>query len=166
MSRSIIAFLLALHSAFPLATLQDVYKSAYQDYFGAEHMAPDSASVARYLDYELSQMDTTYIPDVELCGWRHRHQRISLAQVRHGDITRDEIVSAFLTAAQHPMDVDSAAWAKEWRKIERLAIRHVPEWRNDTLQADLRMCADSCYAVHHSPIYHSTYLPHYRIIRR
>ena len=47
---------------YPLSTLQDVYKSFYQEYFGPGHMISDTASVRRYLLHELSEMNGAATP--------------------------------------------------------------------------------------------------------
>lgn len=159
-------FLLTIRSLFPLANLQDVYKSAYQDYFGAEHMMSDSTRVAQYLLYELEHMDTTFIPEVEPCGWRHRYERVSLQVIRDGKQQPEQLLSLFLRAHDTLTHVDSIAWREEWQMIADEAVRLVPEWRNDTLQSQLMDCAEHCYAVHHSRVYHDTYKPHYRIVKR
>ena len=44
-----------IHAQYPKATLQDVYKTCYQDYFGAEHLVRDTASARFYLHQELEE---------------------------------------------------------------------------------------------------------------
>lgn len=164
--RLIAMMVIALHTTYPAATLQDVYKTCYQDRFGAEHMIPDSARAAAYLDYELSQAatDTMLMPDVEPCGYRHRYERISLAAILRGEKSRDEVLRAFL-APRPEVSTDSRSWSEEWNEIAEIALHEVPEWRNDTLEAELRQAATLGRAVHHSPEFHKTYHPHYRIVR-
>lgn len=46
---------------YPKATLQDLYKGSFQDYFGAAHPLTDREAVKRYIQTEL-QADTL-LPD-------------------------------------------------------------------------------------------------------
>lgn len=159
--------LVSLSTQYPLMTLQDVYKTCYQDFFGAEHAAPDSLSAARYLAYELSTMpslDSLGMPAYEPCGWRHRYVRLSLEKICTQEITEAELLHRFLEAArnnQPPTD----DWLAEWLQIEQVALVVNPAWANDTLQADLREAASHNWAIHHSAAFREAYHPHYRIVR-
>lgn len=166
MDSIVIAFIIGLRATFPMAELQDVYKSCYQDHFGAEHLMTDSASVARYIDYELASMDTTLIPDYEPCGYLHRHERVSLQLVRRGELGRDELLADFLGASVPHTKADSIEWIRVWSKVERVAVDLFPEWRDSTTIARLRHCAEHAYPVHHSDVYRRNYKPHYRIIQK
>ena len=42
---------------YPQATLQDIYKNNFQDYFGPSHIMADREGVLRYLNWELAQME-------------------------------------------------------------------------------------------------------------
>ena len=44
-------------ATYPQSTLQDIYKSFYQDRFGPGHMISDTASARNYLMRELSEMN-------------------------------------------------------------------------------------------------------------
>ena len=44
---------------YPESTLQDIYKSFYQEHFGPGHIISDTASARRYLMRELSEMGKT-----------------------------------------------------------------------------------------------------------
>ena len=48
-----------IHTQYPMATLQDIYKTCYQDYFGAEHLVSDTASARLYLQRELDECRDT-----------------------------------------------------------------------------------------------------------
>lgn len=150
---------------YPAATLQDVYKTCYQDFFGSEHMLPDSASARRYIAYEMTQLenDTMLMPLYEATGWRHRYERISLQNVLDGTISEEDLLHRFLDASAKPQAADSCEWTIEWSKIESIALTIRSEWADSALQAELKWCADSCYAVRHSQSFRETYNPHYRI---
>ncbi len=46
-------------ATYPESTLQDIYKSFYQEHFGPGHIISDTASARRYLMRELSEMEKT-----------------------------------------------------------------------------------------------------------
>ena len=46
-------------TTYPESTLQDIYKSFYQEHFGPGHIISDTASARRYLMSELSEMGKT-----------------------------------------------------------------------------------------------------------
>lgn len=162
---AIVAFLLTLRSVYPLADMQDVYKSCYQDYFGAEHMIVDSAAAARYLRYELQQMDTVLTPDYEPCGVEHRYTRVSLGLVRRGEWTERAILSANLAAAEHRDSADSIGWIRYWSAVRDSALSLYSDWHDTALIRQLDTCAMLCAPVHHSRAYRTAYRPHYRIVR-
>ena len=63
-----------MHRQYPAATLQDLYKSCYQDFFGAEHLVGDTAAARHYLHEELSGFradSRTGIPEQELTAGKY-----------------------------------------------------------------------------------------------
>ena len=156
-----------MHRQYPAATLQDLYKSCYQDFFGAEHLMTDTAAARHYLNEELAGFRTdgrTGIPEQEPSGFRHRFVRISLACVTEGKMTEEELLQRFVEAASHDNAL-TADWAEVWKRIERIAIQTVPAWKDSTLQAGLMQAAMQHSAVRHSDAYREAYRPHYRIVR-
>ena len=138
---------------YPAATLQDVYKTCYQDYFGAEHMISDTAAVRNYLHYELQSCagtDLQAMPLREPTGFRHHYVRMNLSAVHTGLMTEDELLQLFLEAAGKP------AGGK---------YKSHPSWKDADLQDLLREAARRNAAVHHSEPFRNTYNPHYRIIK-
>ena len=62
---------------FPKSTLQDLYKSFFQDRFGPGHIIADEASAMRYLQYELATMDNPVGPlledhNINICIYNQR----------------------------------------------------------------------------------------------
>lgn len=144
-------------------TLQDFYKQHYQSFYGAEHMAPDTAAVLGYLTYELSRME----PELPLLPNLHNigdFTRVSLALVQNKIVSDTALAYAFIASAQ-PIHHEDGEWLAYWEKIEAEVLKAYPQLANDTLQADLMEAARLNAAVHHSREFHNTYHPHYRIIR-
>jgi len=153
---------------YPEATLQDVYKTCYQDFFGAEHLMQDTAAARTYLHYELDEMSNEQtangMPMREPTGFRHRFERINLALVRNGEMTEEELLRLFINAAG-TNNALHAHWADEWKQIEAIALRVHPAWQNEELQKALHEAAAGNHAVRHSEAFRNTYKPHYRIVQ-
>ena len=165
-----------LHSRYPLATLQDVYKTCYQDHFGAEHLLSDTASARYYLNKEIQECmaistdlytvdtQTVSMPKTEPTGFRHRFTRVNLSCVIDGEMTEEELFSLFLDAASKDNAYDSN-WPEEWARIESIAIKVCPSWADPALQTELRDAAINNHPVRHSDAFREAYHPHYRIVR-
>jgi len=156
-----------MESTYPQATLQDLYKTCYQDFFGAEHMISDTAAARAYLHSELEELrregvQELSMPHREPTGFRHRFERVSLENIINGSMTEDELLTAFMEAAG---DERLNGWAKEWSEIESIALQVHPAWQNEELQKMLHEAAVNNQAVRHSESFRNTYKPHYRIIR-
>ena len=157
-----------LHEQYPLATLQDVYKTCYQDYFGAEHLVSDTASARLYLRKELEEChnhntDLSLMPKREPTGFRHRFTRVNLSCIIDNELTEDELLALFLEAAGHD-NAYGDHWAEEWAKIESVALKVCPTWADSSLQAELQQTAQNKQAVRHSEAFRTAYHPHYRIV--
>ncbi|MBO4789660.1 MAG: hypothetical protein J5492_01455, partial [Oxalobacter sp.] len=154
-----------IHEQYPMATLQDVYKSCYQDYFGAEHLMSDTAAARNYLSMELEacrDTDMSLMPKREPTGFRHRFTRVNLACVVEGELTEDQLLALFFEAASKD-NAFGNSWSEEWQKIESIALQVCPVWTDESLQAELRLAAQNKQAVRHSEAFSNTYHPHYRI---
>lgn len=156
-----------IHTQYPLATLQDVYKTCYQDYFGAEHLMSDTASARQHLQRELDECrdtDMSAMPMREPTGFRHRFTRINLVCVVDGELTEKQLFDMFIDAASKD-NAFGDTWTEEWQKIERIALQVYPDWANEPLQTELQTAAEGNQAVRHSEAFRNAYLPHYRIVR-
>ena len=157
-----------IHAQYPLATLQDVYKTCYQDYFGAEHLVNDTASARLYLQRELGKCRTTdmsLMPKREPTGFRHRFTRVNLSCVTEGELSENQLLAMFLEAAGND-NAFGEDWVDEWAKIESIAIKICPAWADQQLQAELQEAARNKQAVRHSEAFRTAYHPHYRIVRQ
>lgn len=153
---------------YPEATLQDIYKTCYQDCFGSAHLSRDTAAVRHYLHQELESVqneDLSAIPKHEPTGYRHRFTRINLSCVIDEELTEEELLKLFLEAAA-PGNALELDWAKEWGRIEKIALKVNPDWADPDLQAYLRESARTKQAVMHSEPFRQAYHPHYRIIKK
>lgn len=156
-----------IHEQYPLATLQDVYKTCYQDYFGAEHLMSDTAAARVYLQRELVECrdsDMSLMPKKEPTGFRHRFMRVNLSCIAEGEFSEKQLLAMFFEAASKD-NAFGDTWAKEWRKIENIALQFCSDWADEPLQSKLRLAAEGKHAVRHSDAFRAVYNPHYRIVR-
>ena len=153
---------------FPHSTLQDIYKSFFQDNFGPGHAAPDSAQAATWLHSELEKVDLLDVPLYEPTGYKGNYYRVSLAAVASGKVQQDALLSAFLRSVRAVQPSEVEVWAKEWEQIEGIIATmelYLPNYDADA-KAIKEMLATGHYAVHHSRLYNEHYEPHYRIIAK
>ena len=151
---------------YPQTAMQDVYKSFYQDRFGAGHMISDTAAVREYLLYELTvaATDTIANPYCEPVGAQGRFVRVYLRCVNEGLLSAEQLLDAFIRSAR-PSDQPTPSWADEWTQIEQTAHQcGLTCSEEDSRQ--LHQAAQTNRAVHHSDTYRNAYHPHYRIVER
>ena len=153
---------------YPQLTLQDIYKSFFQDNFGPGHAVPDSAQAAAWLGSELAKVERLDVSLYEPTGSEGNYYRVSLAAIASGKVPFNTFLSAFLRSVRpvQPCEVD--AWALEWEQIESVIDAmelDLPNYDADAM-AIKEMLSTGHYAVHHSRLYNKHYAPHYRIIAK
>lgn len=156
---------------YPAATLQDVYKTMFQDRFGVAHMVGSHETVVAYIERELEACEGATAEYYEPCGWRGDFVRVDLRAVRDGMITTEQLADMFIQSEGYAPVADSTAlrnWAEEWNTIIRACyprLRAIDGFERDsTLLAEL--IARDEYVVHHSRRYNDHYHPHYRIVHK
>ena len=152
---------------YPLSTLQDVYKSFYQEHFGPGHMISDTTSVRRYLLHELSEMGETITPYYyEPTGNQGAYVRVCLSAVADSLISSEQLLEAFIESANSWQKPD-AEWSDKWKAIVKVVKENGMEMDGfDTDLPLLNEAARNSQAVHHSRRYNEAYHPHYRIVER
>lgn len=181
-----------LLDSHPRATLQDIYKSCFQDRFGVAHALSDREKVEQYIVRETERAEQFEPQYIEPCGWRGDFVRVNLKAVRDGILTASELADAFMASqsmegerllegeqlldgkltkngeqsknGERPLE----CWQSEWRDIMR-AVRCVApdlaDFQRDST-AIATLLAEGKYVMHHSKTYNEHYHPHYRIVRR
>ena len=151
---------------YPESTLQDIYKSFYQEHFGPGHIISDTASARRYLMRELSEMGKTQSPYFEPTGSQGDYVRVYLSAIADSLITAERLLDAFIRSAnlwQEP----AASWLDKWEAIVSIIQTNKMEIGN--FETDLPLLTEAArnnQAVHHSSRYNEAYHPHYRIVER
>lgn len=157
-----------MRERYPSTTLQDVYKSCFQDYYGVAHLLADRESVKRYIDYELANADSLVSSYYEPCGWRGEFIRVNLSAIKDGRITSDILTDAFMTSAEYSMNSATEEWKQLWLDILQEARKMTPplnNFREDSI-AIASLLDKGEYVMHHSEEYSRAHHPHYRIIHR
>lgn len=156
---------------YPAATLQDIYKTMFQDRFGVAHLLAQRDVVREYIAKEMGECSGKCDTYYEACGWRGDHVRVDLRAIRDGVISLDELTDAFMRSAENCIIADSttlAEWQNEWATISEVCrdlFATLDNYEQDsTMLAEL--IASGRYVVHHSRAYNEAYHPHYRIVHR
>lgn len=156
---------------YPAATLQDIYKTMFQDRFGVAHMLAPRERVKEYIttETELANGDTQHY--TEACGWRGDYVRVDLRAIRDDIISADELTDAFMESAELGIEITTEsieAWQREWNEIIDVChpiLSRLDGFKRDSL-AIVQLIADGNYVMHHSEEYNANYAPHYRIVHR
>lgn len=154
---------------YPDATLQDIYKSMFQDRFGVAHLLAERAMVRRYIEQEVALTEGKCSNYYESCGWRGNYKRVDLRAVRDGVLTLDELTDMFMRSAERGIEADSIAlrnWQSEWLTISRVCrdiFLSLDGYVEDSTSLS-NLISSGRYVVHHSKRYNDSYRPHYRIV--
>ena len=153
-------------ATYPESTLQDIYKSFYQEHFGPGHIISDTASARRYLMHELSEMNQTASPYYEPTGCQGDYVRVHLSAVANSLITAEQLLDALIRSANSWQE-PGINWLEKWETI--VSVIQANKMEIEGLEADLPLLTEAArnnQAVHHSRRYNEAYHPHYRIVER
>ena len=137
-------------AAYPESTLQDIYKSFYQDRFGPGHMISDTASARSYLMRESLEMSEASAVYYEPTGSEGRFVRVYLSAVSDGLITADQLLDAFVRSANMVQETETD-WETEWRSVVDIITKHDIQVNGIKEDApSLEKASRNHQAVHHS----------------
>ena len=153
---------------FPKSTLQDLYKSFFQDRFGPGHLVSDTSMAGNYLRYELNNSTVFHEKYYEPTGYESNYYRVNLSVIKENKISYQDFFDAFLRSVENVSLDDIPEWKSEWSEIESVITSMNLNLEN--FEKDLEMIhsvlEQDKYAIHHSDTYESEYHPHYRIIEK
>lgn len=155
-----------LSTTYPQATLQDVYKSFYQEHFGPSHLIPDTATARYYLMHELAEYDQATAFYYEFTGSEGRFVRVYLSAIADSLITAEQLLDAFVRSSD-PVGQPAIDWQTKWAFIVEVVTRS--GIRFDNFEQDAKLLREASLKgqeMRHSRVYNAAYHPHYRIVRR
>lgn len=155
-----------LSTTYPQATLQDVYKSFYQEHFGPSHLIPDTATARYYLMHELAEYDQATAFYYEFTGSEGRFVRVYLSAIADSLITAEQLLDAFVRSSD-PVGQPAIDWQTKWAFIVEVVTRS--GIRFDNFEQDAKLLREASLKgqeMRHSRVYNTAYHPHYRIVRR
>ncbi|NTV83387.1 MAG: hypothetical protein HGA23_03675 [Bacteroidales bacterium] len=151
---------------YPQSSLQDIYKSFFQDEYGPGHLVENVSFAREYFDLELEEMVSKGRHDAEPCGTGKHFYRVPMDLVKDGIIPEEEYFSAFLESASSFTTPDVIAWKKQWQEIviiiEKMDL-DLPNFTRDK-EALNKWLDRGETMVHHSQGYNDKYDPNYRIM--
>ena len=156
----------------PIQTLQDVYKSCYQDEYGPGHMIANESSSMNYLIEEINSMEKDYNPPTifEKTGLEGNFIRVDLILVKNETIPLFVLFKALLISATIGSQKSDDGWADIWSDIVDALRNSTLKDKFDNFEEDAKrleiISKSDDKVVHHSDIYENTYHPHYRIIEK
>ena len=148
---------------YPQSTLQDIYKSFFQDCFGPGHLISDTTAAREYLHRELMGMGETAMPYYEPAGDGKNYYRVSLAVIKDGIVTEEAFFDAFIESAGKVTFPAIEKWTEKWAEILEVIPANIENYPRDKAMID-SVLAEGKYAVHHSRRFNEVYHPHYRLI--
>ena len=153
---------------YPQSTLQDIYKSFFQDKFGPEHIICDTVAAKEYLLSELSRADIDTAIILEPTGVDGNFIRVGLGVIKSGKVTETDFLKAFIKSAKISDRTSVAQWTEEW--IEIVKVIDSMDLNLDNYKSDKdainQVLQQGRYVMHHSQQYRDAYNPHYRIIAK
>ena len=154
----------------PNQTLQDVYKSCYQDEYGPGHLISNESSAINSLLQEINTIEKDYTPITlfEQTGIYGNYLRVDLTLVRDGVIPFFVLFRALTISATIGGQKSDENWSTIWSEIVeevKKAELKLENFEEDLTNLD-RISKSEDKVVHHSEMYENIYHPHYRIIEK
>lgn len=154
----------------PNQTLQDVYKSCYQDEYGPGHLISNESSAINSLLQEINTIEKDYTPITlfEQTGIYGNYLRVDLTLIRDGVIPFFVLFRALTISATIGGQKSDENWSTIWSEIVEEVKK--AELKFENFEEDLanldRISKSEDKVVHHSEMYENIYHPHYRIIEK
>lgn len=153
---------------YPASTLQDIYKSFFQDKFGPEHIISDTIAAKKYLLSELNRDDIDSVVILEPTGIKGNYIRVGLGAIKSGKVDISAFFNAFIRSANVTDKSVVEQWAGEW--VEAVKVIDEMNLNLENYEVDKQAISQVLqrgrYVMHHSSQYREAYNPHYRIIAK
>lgn len=153
---------------YPESTLQDLYKSYFQDIYGPEHLVTDTNAVLNYIDKEITADYNEAYPIYEHCGLNGNFIRVNISNIKEGYLDKENLAYAFIQSANLERKMPIKEFKQSWDEIVQYIIDNnisLANFQQDTAYIN-KLTAEGRYAWVHSRTFHDIYKPHYRIISK
>ena len=154
----------------PNQTLQDVYKSCYQDEYGPGHLISNESSCINSLYQEINSIEKDYKPITlfEQTGLKGNYLRVDLTLIRDGTIPFFVLFRALTISATIGGQHSDKDWDIIWNDIVQATKKSDLKFPNfeEDLENLEKISKSEDKVVHHSEMYENIYHPHYRIIEK
>lgn len=153
---------------YPASTLQDIYKSFFQDAFGPGHLIDNPVQARQYIEEESLQSHESLCELYEKAGAGENYYRVSLSLVASGTVGTEQLADAFCRSAAMTQSSSAAEWQSTWQKIERITAKykHLLQGYDQDRKKINQAIESGNFMMRHSAAYNRNYHPHYRIIHR
>lgn len=153
---------------YPASTLQDIYKSFFQDAFGPGHLIDNPVRAKQYIEEESLQSHESLCELYEKAGAGENYYRVSLSLVASGTVGADQLADALCRSAAMTQSPSATEWQSTWQKIERITAKykHLLQGYDQDRKKINQAIESGNFMMRHSAAYNSNYHPHYRIIHR
>ncbi len=153
---------------YPASTLQDIYKSFFQDAFGPGHLIDNPVQARQYIEEESLQSHESLCELYEKAGAGENYYRVSLSLVESGMVGAEQLADALCRSAAMTPSPSATEWQSTWQKIERITAKykHRLQGYDQDRKKINQAIENGNFMMRHSAAYNSNYHPHYRIIHR
>jgi len=155
-------------SLYPESTLQDLYKSFFQDEYGPGHLLIDTTGARNYFESELSEMAGRGNHRIEPCGTGRNFYRVPLDLIKDSIVSKEVFFQAFAESGKSFKIPDIEEWKSKWALILSEIEAVKPDLNNFSSDKESisEMLERGEFVVHHSQSFLQCYDPHYRIMSR
>ena len=155
-------------SLYPESTLQDLYKSFFQDEYGPGHLLIDTAGARNYFESELSEMTGRGNHRIEPCGTGRKFYRVPLDLIKDSIVSKEVFFQAFAESGKSFKIPDIEEWKSKWALI--LSEIEAMNLELDNFMSDKESISEMLergeFVAHHSQSFLQCYDPHYRIMSK
>lgn len=151
---------------YPASTLQDIYKSFFQDAFGPGHLIDNPVRAKQYIEEESLQSHESLCELYEKAGAGENYYRVSLSLVASGMVGAEQLADALCRSAAMTQGPSATEWQSTWQKIERITAKykHRLQGYDQDRKKINQAIENGNFMMRHSAAYNRNYHPHYRII--
>lgn len=165
LNEKIVHLLKSEFNLHPEAQLVDYYKLFFQGTFGPAHIIQDKKKAETALKNELKDAVDFDNIDKQNVSYINNYYRVNINLINKNIFTFDNFFDAFLKSTEVEIAFYHDDWLSEWKRIKQEILKqNIPIVNFEEQAAELDKKITAGKLVSHSPVFRSTYNPHYRLI--